>query len=158
MPNSHIEVNPEAPAIASVDALIKAPIETVWNVLSDFQNWPTWNKSVSKMQVNGPVKTGTSFEWLADGWKITSCLEEVDPPKRIAWSGSTLGIRAVHVWDLAKEGQGTHVHTVESFEGLLPRLFRGHTRRTLAKSLDQGVAALKAAAERVSGTRGIPAG
>lgn len=151
MPNAHVLVNHEAPAIAEADAFIRAPIATVWNVLTDFQNWPAWNKSVSKMQVDGPVETGTSFEWIADGWKLASCLEEVVPPKRIAWSGTTLGIRSVHVWDLAEEGQGTRVHTVESFEGLVPRLLRHFTRKTLAKSLDQGVAALKAEAESRAG-------
>ncbi len=147
MPNNHILVNPEAPAIAEADALIEAPIETVWNVLTDFQNWPTWNKSVLKMQVDGPVRTGTSFEWQADGWKLASCLEEVDPPKRIAWSGTTLGIRSTHVWDLTEEGRGTRVHTVESFEGLVPTLLRHFTRKKLAESLKQGMAALKAEAE-----------
>ena len=147
MPNAHVLVNLDAPAIATVDALIEAPIETVWNILSDFQNWPTWNKSVLKMQVDGPVKTGTSFEWLADSWKIASRLEEVDPPKRIAWSGTTLGIRSMHVWDLAEEGQGTRVHTVESFEGIVPRLLRHFTRKKLAESLNQGMTALKTAAE-----------
>ena len=147
MPNSHVEVNPEAPAIATVDALIEAPIQSVWDVLSDFQNWPAWNKSVSSMRVDGPVGIGTTFEWLADHWRIASRLEDVDPPRRIAWSGATLGIRAMHVWDLAEEGRGTRVHTVESFEGLVPTLLRGFTRKTLARSLDQGVAALKAEAE-----------
>jgi uncharacterized protein YndB with AHSA1/START domain len=147
MPNAHILVNLDAPAIADADALIEAPIDTVWNVLTDFQSWPTWNKSVLKMQVEGQVKTGTLFEWQADGWKLASRLEEVDPPKRIAWSGATLGIRSTHVWDLAEEGQGTHVHTVESFEGLVPRLLRHFTRKKLAKSMEQGMAALKAEAE-----------
>ncbi len=147
MTNSHIEVNPEAPAVATVDAHIEAPIETVWSVLSDFEKWPTWNKSVSKMRVDGPVKAGTTFEWKADGWKIVSRLEEVNPPKRIAWSGKTFGIRAMHVWDLAALGSGTQVLTVESFEGPVARLFRGFIRKMLAKSLDQGVAALKAEAE-----------
>ncbi|MGB8958257.1 MAG: SRPBCC family protein, partial [Candidatus Aminicenantales bacterium] len=147
MPNAHVHIDVEAPAIAEAEAFIQAPIETVWSILSDFQNWPAWNKSVLKMRVDGPVMTGTTFEWLADGWRITSRLEEVDPPKRIAWSGATLGIRAMHVWDLAEEGQGTHVHTVESFEGLVPRLLRGFTRKTLAESLNKGMAALKAEAE-----------
>ena len=147
MPNSHIEVNPEAPAVASVDVHIEAPIETVWSVLSDFEKWPTWNKSVSKMRVVGLVKAGTSFEWKADGWKIVSRLEEVNPPKRIAWSGRTFGIRARHVWDLAVIGSGTQILTVESFEGPVARLFRGFVRKMLAKSLGQGVAALKAEAE-----------
>jgi len=151
MPNAHVLVNPDAPAIADADAHIEAPIEMVWDILTDFQNWPTWNKSVSKMQVDGPIETGTSFEWHADGWKLASCLEEVDPPKRVAWSGTTLGIRSTHVWDLTEEGQGTHVQTVEAFEGLVPTLLRYFTRKKLAKSLDQGMAALKAEAESRAG-------
>ena len=147
VPEHRVEVNPDAPAVATVDAFIQAPIETVWSVLSDFEKWPAWNKSVSKMRVDGPVKAGTSFEWKADGRKIVSRLEEVVPPRRIAWSGRTFGIRAMHVWELAAQGSGTHVHTIESFEGPVARLFRGFVRKTLAKSLDQGVAALKAAAE-----------
>ena len=147
MQNSHIVANHEAPAIAEADMFIDAPIQVVWDILSDFERWPTWNKSVSRMRVDGPVKVGITFEWLADHWRITSRLEEVDPPRRIAWSGETLAIRAIHIWDLAEEGQGTRVHTAESFEGLVPRLLRGFTRKTLAKSLDQGVAALKAEAE-----------
>ena len=99
------------------------------------------------MRVDGPVKAGTSFEWKADGWRIVSRLEQVEPPKRIAWSGRAFGIRAMHVWDLAAIGSGTQILTVESFEGPVARLFRGFVRKTLAKSLDQGVAALKAEAE-----------
>ena len=62
-------------------------------------------------------------------------LEEVDPPKRIAWSGATLGIRAMHVWDLAEEGQGTR----RPHGGILRRVgpeapSRFH-RKTLAESL-----------------------
>ena len=110
--------NHEAPAIAEADMFIDAPIQVVWDILSDFERWPTWNKSVSRMRVDGPVKVGTTFEWLADHWRITSRLEEVDPPRRIAWSGETLAIRAMHIWDLAEEGQGTRVHTVGILRGL----------------------------------------
>jgi len=97
--------------------------------------------------VNGPAKVGTSFKWVGGKSKIVSRLEEVDPPKRIAWSGKTLGIRAIHVWELAEKGEGTQVRTEESFEGLVVRLFRGFARKTLAKALEQGVSSLQAAAE-----------
>jgi uncharacterized protein YndB with AHSA1/START domain len=151
---SRIEANTKAPAVKAVDVLIEAPIEIVWQVLSDIENWPRWNKSVSKIRVTGPIVPGTSFVWAGGGSKIVSRLEDVDPPKRIAWSGKTLGIRAIHVWELAAEGNGTHVHTVESFEGLVARLFRGFARKTLAKALDQGVSSLKTEAEsRAAGSR-----
>jgi hypothetical protein len=147
MPNAHIEVDHRAPAIGVADAFIEAPIETVWGILSDLENWPTWNKSVSKIRVDGPIAAGTSFFWVGNGSKIVSRLEEVDPPRRIAWTGKLFGIRATHVWELEEKGQGTQVHTEESFEGLVARLFRGFSRKTLAKALDQGVSALKAGAE-----------
>jgi hypothetical protein len=147
MPNAHIEVNRGAPAIGVADVFIEAPIETVWRVLSDLEHWPAWNTSVSKIRVDGPIAAGTSFFWVGNGSKIVSRLEEVDPPRRIAWTGKLFGIRATHVWELSGKGEGTQVHTEESFEGLVARLFRGFSRKTLAKALDQGVAALKAGAE-----------
>jgi hypothetical protein len=125
----------------------EAPIEMVWGILSDLENWPAWNKSVSKIRVDGPIQAGTSFAWAGGGSRIVSRLEEVVPPTRIAWSGKTFGIRATHVWELEEKGLGTQVHTEESFEGLVAILFRRYARKTLAKSLDQGIAALKAEAE-----------
>ena len=146
-PSSRIEANRKAPAVETADAYIEAPIASVWSILSDLENWPSWNKGVSKIRVNGPVKPGTSFAWVGGGSKIVSRLEEVDPPNRIAWSGKTLGIRAMHVWELSQKGEGTQVHTEESFEGLVARLFRRVAKRTLAKALDQGISSLKAEAE-----------
>jgi len=147
MPNTKIEVNRKAPAVGVADAFIQAPNETVWGILSDLENWPKWNKSVSRIQVSGPIQVGTSFAWVGGGSRIVSRLEEVDPPKRIAWSGKTFGIQAMHVWELEEKGRGTQVHTEESFEGLVARLLRGFARKTLAKALDQGISSLKAEAE-----------
>jgi len=144
---AHIEVSREAPAIGVAETFMKASIETVWQVLSDFEGWPNWNKSVLKIQLNGPVKAGTSFVWVAGGSKIVSKLEEIDAPNRLAWSGKTFGIRAVHVWKFAQEDEGTYVHTEESFEGLIARLFPGLMKKILAKALDQTIMALKAEAE-----------
>jgi len=142
-----VDVNLKAPAVGKAEALIEAPIGTVWGILSDLERWPTWNKGVSKIKVNGPIQAGTSFEWAGNGSKIVSRLEVVDPPHRIAWSGKTLGIRATHVWELTKKGTGTLVHTEESFEGPVARLFRGFARKTLAKALAQGITSLKTEAE-----------
>lgn len=142
-----IEVNHKAPAVGAADAFIKSPIETVWKILSGLEAWPSWNKSVSKIRVNGPIQVGTSFVWVGGGSKIVSRLEEVDPPRRIVWSGKAFGIRAMHVWELKEKGEGTQVHTEESFEGPVARLFRGIVKKTLTKALDQGVSSLKAEAE-----------
>lgn len=144
---SGIEISREAPVVEVAAGYIGAPVETVWRILSDLENWPSWNKSVSKMRLNGPVIAGTSFVWVAGGSRVMSRLEEVIPLKRIAWTGKMFGIRAVHVWELgAKDGE-THVQTEESFEGLIARLFRGSMKKRLAKELNQQITSLKAEAE-----------
>ena len=144
---SRIEVNREAPVVEVAAGYIKAPVETVWRILSDLENWPSWNKSVSKIQVNDPVTPDTSFAWVAGDSRIMSRLEEVIPLKRIAWTGKMFGIRAVHVWELGAKERETHVHTEESFEGLVASLFRGSLKKLLAKTLNQGIASLKLEAE-----------
>ncbi len=80
--------------------------------------------------------------------RIVSELGEVDPPRRIAWTGRTLGLRAVHTWTFEERGEGTRVQTEESFEGWLARLLPGLLRRTLRSSLENGLAALAAECER----------
>jgi len=78
-----VEINEKAPAVGSAEALVKASIETVWDVLSDFESWPNWNKSVSKIELKGDVKAGTSFVWVAGGSRMISKLEELDRPERM---------------------------------------------------------------------------
>jgi uncharacterized protein YndB with AHSA1/START domain len=142
-----IEVNREAPVVGTAEAQIEAPVEVVWRILSDLEGWPGWNRGVSRIEVSGPVEVGTEFRWVSGGARIVSRLEELEPPRRIAWLGKMFGTRAVHVWELAGEERGTHARTEESFEGWLAKLFPGLMKRTLAKALDQGMAALKAEAE-----------
>jgi uncharacterized protein YndB with AHSA1/START domain len=145
---SRTKVNPNAPAVEDADIFVEAPTGTVWHILSDLENWPSWNKGVSNIKVDGPIEVGTSFVWAGNGSKIVSRLEEVDPPHRIAWTGKTLGIQATHVWELTEKGEGTQVHTEEAFEGLVARIFRGFARKILAKALEQGILGLKAEAEK----------
>jgi hypothetical protein len=143
-----VEVNSAAPAIATGDIEIQAKPETVWDVLADIDNWPSWNPDVKEAKLTGGLKVGSSFRWKAGPGTITSSLEQVDRPREIGWSGRTMGIIAVHVYRLEPRGEGTRVHTEESFDGLIARLLKGPTRRTLKKGIDGGLASLKAEAER----------
>ncbi len=66
----------------------------------------------------------------------------------MSWTGTSLGIHAIHVWKLQPVDGRTRVQTEESWEGLLPRLASGYSRRTLDKALPDGLSHLKAEAER----------
>jgi len=142
-----VDVNRHAPVLAAAQAIIRAPAERVWRILAAFESWPAWNAQVASIQLHGPVEVGTGFRWVAGGLRINSRIEVFDPPRRLAWSGTTLGIRAMHAWSFESLPGGTRVRTEESFEGLLPRLLPGLMRRQLEKALRQGLAALRDAAE-----------
>ncbi len=144
-----MDINRNAPAIASVEAYVEAPLSVVWAVHTDLRVWPEWNSDVASITFSGPLSPGTQFRWKAGGVPITSTLQKVDPERQIGWTGRTpLGIHAVHTWTFEPEGEGTRVRTEESFDGFLVRILAGPMRRMLAASLDRGVAALKREAER----------
>jgi uncharacterized membrane protein len=148
-----MQINNNAPAVASSEIWVAAPEELVWDVVADFKRWPEWNSDVKSMSVDGPAAPGTTFTWKAGPGTLTSTVQKVDRPTAIGWTGTTMGIRAVHVWRFEPREHGTVVHTVESWDGLLARLLRGRMQRTLQRSLDDGLARLKVEAERRAAQR-----
>jgi hypothetical protein len=143
----------DAPVSAAAEADIAAPVETTWDVLTDIKRWPAWNPDVKSVDLQGEVTTGAVFRWKAGPGTITSTIERLERPNLIAWTGTTLGgLRAHHVWRLEKRNGTTHIRTTESFSGLLARVFRRPLRKTLERSLADGVRHLKAEAERQAGS------
>lgn len=126
---------------------ISAPIEKVWKLMSDIEKWPEWNKDVTGARLNGELRPETTFTWQAGPGTITSRLEAVEENRLIAWSGKTIGIKAVHIWRLDSNGSETIVTTEESWDGILARLLKGYSKRTLSKAIVDGLQLLKRAAE-----------
>jgi hypothetical protein len=59
-------------------------------------------------------------------------LQVVDPPREIAWTGTTMGIKAVHVFRFQANDRGTLARSEESWQGLLASLLKGYSRSVLA--------------------------
>jgi carbon monoxide dehydrogenase subunit G len=135
----------------SAVTLVRAPAELVWQILADIAQWPRWNPAVQRVAVQGPLRPGAVFRWKSGGMNIVSRVHEVSHGTRLAWSGRTLGIRALHVWTFEQTGEGTLVKTEESFGGLVARLFAKWLQPLLERALRQGLDALKTEAERRSG-------
>lgn len=142
------DIDRDAPACAEAEMAVYAPLAVVWEVLSDLERWPEWNEAVGEMQAPQHVRPGAKFQWSAGGMRITSQLQDVSAPARIAWSGRSFGVGARHVWELEPTDGGTVVRTRESFSGWVASLFRRPMRGMLDRSLRQGLEALKAEAER----------
>jgi uncharacterized protein YndB with AHSA1/START domain len=143
-----VEVTGNAPVVAASEIEIAAPPEAVWDVLTDFERWPSWNPDVKSLSFSGEAAEGSVFRWKAGPGTITSTIRRVDRPRLIGWTGKTLGIDAVHVYRLEPSDGGTHVTTEESYEGLVARAFRGPLRKMVKTTLDTGLERLKTEVER----------
>ena len=145
-------INPEAPAKASASAEVNAPAETVWSVLTDIPRWPDWNPDVKSASLAGSLAEGAEFRWKAGPGSIVSRIERIKLYEEIGWTGRTTGIRAAHVWRIRDTGAGsTAVETEESWDGAMVAVLRWPARRLLRNSLSNGLAHLKAEAEKRSG-------
>jgi carbon monoxide dehydrogenase subunit G len=143
-----MEINRNAPATAEGELQIDADPQTVVAVISAIDRWPSWTPDVKSVTLRGPVQPGTVFRWKAGPSSLTSTLQVVDAPREIAWTGTTMGIRAVHVFRFQANDGGTLVRSEESWEGLLASLLKGYSRKTLDRGIRSVLAHLKTEAER----------
>jgi uncharacterized protein YndB with AHSA1/START domain len=141
----------EAPVRSERSIEIAAPQETVWDVLTRFDQWLQWNPQVKSMSFDGPLAPGSEFRWKAGPGTIVSTLEQVEPPRFVRWRGRTMSIKAIHEWRLEPRDGGTFVETEETYSGVVARLFRGQLQKILDKALEDGLEDLKREAERRAG-------
>lgn len=142
-----MEINLKAPAFAKHQLLINAPIENIWQILTDINNWKSWNPNVSKSALPGKLVPNSIFRWKSGGITITSIIKEVEPNRRISWTGKVIGTQAIHIWTLEPQEQGVLVGTEESFDGWLVRLFKGSMQKMLDTALKSWLEHLKQKAE-----------
>ena len=102
---------------------------------------------VRSVELSGPVRPGTVFRWKAGPSVLISTLHVVDPPHEIAWTGTTMGIRAVHVFRFQATDGGSLARSEESWDGPFPSLLKGFSRRTLDKGIRSVLVSLKTEAE-----------
>lgn len=142
-----VSVNEEAPVLAKVEIEIEADLDSVWNIMADIESWPNWNPDVKDVILHGDLKPGTHFQWKAGPGKITSVLQNVEPPHLLAWTGKTMGVNAIDVFKFEFVNGKTIVKEEESWEGLLSRALHGRLQKMLEESLEAGLKYLKAEAE-----------
>jgi uncharacterized protein YndB with AHSA1/START domain len=143
-----MEIDRTAPVRSSQEISIDAPMEDVWETLADIDRWSTWNPEIREAKIDGPLTPGTRFRWKSGPGRITSTLQVVERPHTLAWTGTTMGIKAVHVYRILPSDGGTLLRTEESWAGLIPRILPGWSRKTLDKALESGPRYLKAEVER----------
>jgi hypothetical protein len=129
----------------------------VFAVTSAIDQGPSWNPDVRSVELSGPVRPGTVFRWKAGPGSLTSTLRVVDPPHEIAWTGTTMGIRAVHVFRFQATDGGSLARSEESWNGPLPACSRDSVATPWTRGIRSVLASLKTEAERrVRGREAAP--
>jgi hypothetical protein len=141
-------INQDAPVVGTSEVEIHAPSETVWDVLTAIDRWPAWNPDVKSVSMEGSLAPGSVFRWKAGPGTITSTIQRVEPPRLIAWTGRTFGIKAIHFYRLEQRDGSTFVRSEESYDGLVARVLRGSLQKTLDTALADGLRYLKIEAEQ----------
>jgi hypothetical protein len=136
-----------APVIARHEIDINAPLETVWRLQTDVNNWPAWQTDITAARLDGLFEPGNSFTWTSYGFTVTSTIYAVAERTRTLWGGAAGGIMGIHEWVYTETPSGVHVATHESFSGQPVEADIIGMQSNLDKSLTEWLGHLKAAAE-----------
>ena len=139
---------------------IDAPVSTVWDLVSDLSNMPQWSPQCRIMKPLGPIRPGTrTINLNRSGllfWPTTSVITEVIPERKIAFR---IPVNTT-VWSYELEPTATGTRLVETrrAENGVTALSAAATKtalggmetfeRELVEGMNQGLARIKAAAER----------
>jgi len=142
-----MNIDTNAPVFARKEILIHAPVEKVWQIQTDIENWSKWQPDITSTKLDGDLKAGTTFRWKAKGLNIVSTLHTVKLHRQIGWTGISPGMFAVHNWTFETRGEATLVTTEESLSGWLTHLMKLFDPDFLEKSLETSLQILKTRSE-----------
>ena len=140
-------IDTNAPVRAHHEIDIDAPLEIIWRLHTDVNNWPTWQTEITAARLDGTFQPGASFEWTSYGFTVVSTIYVVVERARVLWGGTAGGITGVHEWRFSQTPTGVHVITQESFAGEPVQADIASMQSTLDSSLAAWLGHLKAAAE-----------
>jgi hypothetical protein len=142
------------------DIEIDAPADRVWEILTDFGDYPRWNPFI--VEAAGDLRQGGRLELAIrpPGRKATTFKPHVlewQPPRRFAWLGR-LGVRGIfdgkHIHEVEQLGENRSRYTQrEQFNGVLVPFMKGILRDT-EKGFEMMNEALKTGVESQPGARG----
>ncbi len=135
----------------SASTTIRASKETIWAILTDAPNYPTWDPGV--IRIEGTIAAGqqiTAYSKLAPDRAFPATVSEFVPGQRMVWSsGMPLGLfKGVRTFSLTPRSNGEIEFSLsEEFTGLLLPLF-GRSIPDMNQNFQDFVKGLKARAER----------
>src|SRR5262245_23163175 len=108
-------------------AVIHAPAERVWNLLSDVERWPSWWRACRWVRLDSPTSAASvAFRWKAHPVELRSAVVKSDPTNCFAITADGRGVHAERTFTLrtTPDGSSTVVVSHETQVGPLPWLGR----------------------------------
>ena len=141
-------INQNAPVKCAKTITINANSETVWKVLTNIDNWASWQTDIKNPKLNGELKSNSTFNWKSGGAKIHSTIQTVEPNKFLGWSGKSLGVLAIHTWKIIEKNGETTIFVEESMEGFLAKVFKKSFNKNLETGMQKWLGLLKLECEK----------
>lgn len=83
------------------EVAIKAPAETVWQIIADSKGWPLWFPAVEGATTLSAVQVGSSFQWQEKGEVNTGRITRSEPGKVLEVVTKEGNRQATHRFELA---------------------------------------------------------
>ena len=130
----------------SVQTRINAPLEKVWQVLTDFGNYHTWHPILTLESPAGPLAVGELLQGQSSGKQpVTFTIALVQEPNHLAWTGGDPEVVAGrHAFQLEQLADGTtEFIESEEFTGPAAPEVIGHQLPELHAAYETFAAAFK---------------
>jgi len=104
-----------------VEIAVRASAERIWALLTDAQNFPRWNTTVTRIE--GEIRQGARLRVHVPGTErvFAPRISGVVPNRRMTWTGGVSPVfKGVRTFELRPHGDGTTDFTMaERFSGLM---------------------------------------
>jgi uncharacterized protein YndB with AHSA1/START domain len=139
-------IDDQAPVTTSYQIHIDAPVQRVWELLSNPPRWPSFDPGIRDVHA-GTIAPDSRFTWTNGRNRIKSRFAVVTPGQEITWTGTSSGFTVVHRHLLsATSDGGTQIRCEESMAGPLLILFYNSAK--LHAAIQKWLTAIKTAAQQ----------
>src|SRR5262245_60090074 len=134
------------------ERVVRAPVERVWDVLTDVERWPSWYRACRWVRIESPGSADQPlvFRWKAHPVELRSAVVGSERPHTFAIVAAARSLHADRTFTLrpTDDGSSTVVVSHETQVGLLPWLGRAYITPRLRAANDAMFDDLARAAER----------
>lgn len=86
------------------DVEINAPVEKVWQVMTNPQSWPQWFPGIDSVSDAGTLQEGAIIHWTSEGKAGQATIAKMEPMKRLEVMTQLGNDKDSHVFVLSPSG------------------------------------------------------